>query len=298
MLSNTLDRVAAQAESLDVVLLALGRTDRETDDLIGWSKLEFPAGYSNFGFGAWLNRSSSPYREQILDSRSSRHFTVSEMNALYGALREPSVFGATKDALRNDSVTTNCDVRIESARNETYRILSQNSGCGLMQCLNQFRLSQPEQRSTMNLVSGLVERYLCTNQSFSCFVLPNDTATRFAYVRAFADYVFDHLITFVFHHTVILPRSDILSTKPQHVWATGCGYDFTLSSNCSRQSDSIPRTTHSSVLRHFSRAEDARERGTPVSLYTCYDAPNAETNFRYKGKKKCECVKIESLENL
>ena len=179
-------------------------------------QLHYPEGFNNLGFGNWIYEGDISYKEQIRTHRSSRDFSVVEMKGLMNALSDEDLLGATKKILSNISFPEMCTMPsadnfikgYSSGSNQEHMFSDHLETCSLTSCLYRFKkylytagqLWTPDLTETINCIA----MYLCTNDTQSCLLFPQENAIRFAYAHAVHDYIFHHLVHYVFHVTVIL----------------------------------------------------------------------------------------------
>ena len=265
----------------------------QDNNLDQWSKnLTYPEGFSNLGFGNWIYEGDITYKRKIRDHRSSRDFSLVEIKGLMDALSNAYLFGATYKILSNASFPDKCVM--PSANNfPSGHSIDANQGfsgantetCRLTSCLYRFKkhLSGNQNLTvfTPNFTDSVncIAKYLCTNASESCLFFPEESNVRLAYAQAVHDYIFDHLVHYVFHLTVILNKDDIVVSKNQRSLALG--YFLNETSNfTSYESNFVP-----GILEH---ADSIKSRlwyilRKKITLYNCYDTVEAETNFMWKG---------------
>ena len=251
-------------------------------------QLYYPEGFSNLGFGNWIYEGDISYKEQIRSHRSSKDFSEVEINGLLDALSDADLLGATKTILSNASFPEKCtmpsaDNFYSLGSNQEHTFRDNTETCRLTSCLYQFnkyitgdQLLTPDVTNTINCIA----MYLCTNINQSCLLFPQRSDIRLAYAHAVHDYIFYHLVHYVFHITVILIKDDLIVRKTQRSLALGYNLNETSTFHL-HDSNFVP-----GILEHADSIKNDTWylRKKKILLYDCYDTVEAETNFMWKGK--------------
>lgn len=253
-------------------------------------ELAFPEGYSNLGFGNWLNEEDTYYKREIIEHRNSRDFDVTEIRGLMTALSNDELLGVTYPILSNVSFPHKClmptaDMALSISSAEGLNNEMKET-CRLTSCLYQLenyisglpnvQVSSPALTSVLQCIAT----YLCTDTRTTCLPFPAGNTLRLAYAHAVHDYIFHHLAQYVFHSTVILQNNDLIASKSQRSLALGY-YENITSDSQVFESNFVP-----GILEHALSIKDPRWFiiRRQIQLYNCYDAVNAQTNFMWRGK--------------
>ena len=196
----------------------------------------------------------------ILSHRSRAPFSASAMKGLYDVLSNRELLGTSSDVLNNLTQYNMCNQSFYDGLYEGY----DTRWCTFLYCL---RISQTLERfspTSLN-VTRCLSTYLC-QQTSACFVM--DLGLEYAY--AIYDYLFNHISYFVYHASVISVE-DVFVNRSQEELALGFYTNLTAS-------------YVSGILEHSATREDALTTTSKIGLVTCYDHPNAETNFMWRCK--------------
>lgn len=260
-----------------------------------WYKdLQYPDGFSHLAYGQYVAQQNNQHSRTVIDYLK-RDFSRVEMYGLYEALSNPDLLGATQYVLTDQTFRSECmkHTTVPKDFSLTYHFYPpsmlppQTTGanskpCGLIFALKRFQdlVLNGSQEQVRN-ITDVIAQYLCTNSSFSCFTLPEDDATRVAFIQTVSDYLFLHLPKYIFYKSVILIGEPLLVTRPQHEFALG----YTLGrSTVSQYSNKELEKFVPGILPHAKTYLEARAHGTQMAVYNCYDATGAKTNFMWKCK--------------
>ena len=292
------------SQGMNETLRLLGILSANQTD--GWhSLLNYPKGFSHLGFGNWVNRNDTEYKRKVLSYLRSLGligFSVNAMRSLYEILVSSELLGTTKTSLTDIKKQEACDEDIaynsspeeynvstgdrstnvsgsdkQTSTTEVPRVVSR-PGCGLLYYLKKFNQTLSSTGRTSANITFVLSRFLCTNETFSCFSLPTDVDVKYAMLQAIYEYIVLHLEVFIMHRSVISPNNDLVTTRSQRDFALGFSMD-SLADDSGRTKPAIR-----GILDSYASESDARKLSKETVLKTCYDSAQIQANLQWAGK--------------
>ena len=295
-------------------------------------------------FGQWLKMNDTLAKTALLEMKGGQNLSDIEMSGLYGVLRSDVLLGSKKETFLDDTIVDFCDTNIESFKlpqlimgynihfDSKLGIFVEDNvviQCGLIHWLETYR-----SRITMNNVETsmqesdhtelllIIQQYLCLNTSLCCMNITHEQPWKFEYLSAIVDYIYDYLLPFAFHKSVISTNTDIIITRKQRDLALGyfyalnsSGTPFTNSEadsiedkeediteedegNSSSYEESqqasemeseetfepVDKVFVQGILEDVCCEENVPKQSKHITLLTCYDQINAQSNFKWHGK--------------
>ena len=239
-----------------------------------------------------MNMSDTTYKRRLLEHRRWSDFSVVEMAGLYSILTNPILLGTRENLLTSSSYANECNVNTDvpniisnsGESSETFQYEGNSKACSFLACIDRYVTQQKSFVHAITHTTNLTEtlaRYLCTNTTNACLRLPNDSVSFDAYILTIHDYIYKHITRLSFHRNIVFDNRDLVYTRPQSQLALGYNVTVTNTANSGRNQRNhfVP-----GILENTSSETDVRWRSNKYSLYNCYDAIEAYTNFRWRGK--------------